>query len=129
MDSLSRGMEDCDEASTALKLGVVGSRTFDDYALLEQTLNEMLPIALIVSGGAKGADELAERYAEHNNIPCVVCPAEWSKYGRAAGPIRNKDIVSRVNRVVAFWDGESRGTMSTIKIAEKQNVSITIIAY
>ncbi len=103
----------------------MGSRTFYDYALLEQTLNEMLPIALIVSGGAKGADELAE----YNNIPCVVCPAEWSKYGRTAGPIRNKDIVSRVNQVVAFWDGESRGTMSTIKIAERQNVSVTIIAY
>jgi len=99
-----------------IKLAVVGSQTFNDYALLCEVLNRF-EIMEVISGGARGADALAERYAHERNLPIKVFSADWDTHGRAAGPIRNRLIVAEADEIVAFWDGCSRGTQHTIGLA------------
>jgi hypothetical protein len=103
---------------------IVGSRGFDDYTSMCQVLSALTPqVTMVVSGGAKGADTLAERWAYANSIPCKVLRPDWSK-GRGAGHIRNSDIVRMSERVVAFWDGVSPGTKSTIDMARRSNKEV-----
>lgn len=103
-----------------MKLAIVGSRTFNKYGLLLSAIKEIPDITEIVSGGAKGADSLAERYAKENNIPLKVFLPDWDTFGRSAGYIRNKQIVDYCAKVLAFWDGISKGTNHSIKLAEDQ---------
>ena len=112
-----------------MNIAIVGSRTFTDYTQLKETLDEYKNISKIVSGGAKGADKLGERYAKENNIETLIFLPDWKKYGRAAGVIRNKDIVSNSDTVIAFWDGKSTGTLSSINLAKKLKKNLKIIIY
>ena len=99
-----------------MKLAVVGSRNFDDYAWMERCLFSVVraeELEAVVSGGARGADALAERFAASHGVPLVVVPADWKKFGRSAGPVRNAEIVRLADIVVAFWDGRSPGTRDT----------------
>lgn len=109
-------------------VAVVGSRTFNDYILLCKTLDQYT-IKKIVSGGAKGADSLAELYAKKKNIETIIFYPDWNKYGRAAGPIRNKLIVSASDIVIAFWDGKSKGTASSIGLAKKIKKKLIVVRY
>jgi len=72
----------------------------------------------IVSGGARGVDRLGERYARQRGLPCTVFPAQWGKYGKSAGPIRNAEMAKYADYGVAVWDGESRGTAHMLKLME-----------
>jgi len=112
-----------------MKIAIVGSRTFNGYDLLEKTIcNKMVgSINLIVSGGARGADYLAERFAKKHNIPIQIFQAEWDKYGKGAGYIRNKLIIENVDIVFAFWDGKSKGTKHSIELAKEYNKKLFII--
>ena len=113
-----------------MKAAVIGSRTFDDYCLLKKTLDELYPqIDLIVSGGASGADSLAERYAKEEGIRTLIFKPDWKKFGRAAGMIRNKDIVENSDIVIAFWDGVSRGSKNSIDYAIKLNKKLKIVRF
>lgn len=115
-------------AYNTMNIAVVGSRNFNNYELLASVLNNF-QIAKIISGGARGADALAESYAYHKNIPLEIFKADWKTYGRAAGPIRNKQIVMAADYVVAFWDQHSPGTRSTLKFAKQQNKPYLIIPF
>ena len=112
-----------------MKLGVVGSRTFDNYQLLESTLSILKNVELIVSGNAAGADKLSERYAKEHNIPTMIFPAEWGIYGKSAGFRRNLDIVRNSDGVICFWDGVSRGTKLTIDLCKKNHKPVKIIYF
>jgi predicted Rossmann fold nucleotide-binding protein DprA/Smf involved in DNA uptake len=112
-----------------MKLAIVGTRTFTDYEFLCWEVNKFSNITEIISGGAKGADKLAEQYAKEHKIPLSIYPADWNKYGNSAGPIRNKTIVENADEIIAFWDGESPGTKSTIELAKKYNKKYKIINY
>jgi len=107
------------------RIAVIGSRGFDDYVRLEAVLEPYLP-AVLVSGGAQGADALAERLAEERGLTIDVIPADWQRYGRGAGPIRNKQIVESADLVIAFWDGKSRGTRSALAHADKVGVPVEV---
>ncbi len=72
---------------------------------------------IIVSGCASGADAIGERYAEENEFKIEKYPADWKRYGRSAGPKRNKKMAEVSDYVICFWDGESRGTKSMINYA------------
>lgn len=107
-----------------MKVAIVGSRTFNDYNKLQEFINgvcerENIVIDTIVSGGAIGADRLGERYANEHGIPTVVFLAEWNKYGKRAGIIRNVQIIENCDVCFAFWDGESHGTKHDIELCEK----------
>jgi hypothetical protein len=113
----------------SMKLAVVGSRQFNDYALLVATLDQIKPIELIISGGAKGADTLAEQYAKDRGIATQIYLPEWEKYGKSAGIRRNHDIMKNADQVVAFWDGCSPGTSHSIKIAEKMGAPVKLVFF
>lgn len=77
-------------------------------------------ITKIISGGARGADHLAEQYAAEYTIQLQIYPADWNTYGKSAGYIRNKDIIAAADIVYAFWDGKSVGTANSIRLANMQ---------
>lgn len=108
------------------KIAVIGSRTFANYAHLAEVLLPLQPFILI-SGGAQGADRLAEQFADQYQLEKVIFKAEWSKYGRGAGPVRNKLIMEACDQVVAFWDGKSTGTRQAIQYAEKLGKSVELV--
>ncbi len=100
-------------------LGIVGSRTFTDYELFSNTLKRY-KITKLVSGGARGADKFAEVYGLENNIPVETYLPNWQLHGKAAGMIRNKDIIDNSEQVIAFWDEKSRGTANSIQLSTEQ---------
>ena len=112
-----------------MKLAVIGGRDFEDYDLLKKNLDEIKNIHCIVSGGAKGADLLAEMYASSHDLPVKIFPANWDKYGKKAGFKRNKQIVEECDYLIAFWDGVSRGTQNSIELCEKNRVPYLIVNY
>ena len=86
----------------------------------------------IVSGGARGADSLAEKYAVDNGYPCVVFKADWRQYGKSAGIVRNEEMHRFIAQYkkrgcVAFWDGQSKGTYSNFDLAKKYNNPLRIV--
>ena len=110
-------------------IAVIGSRNFSDYRLLESTLVVLPEITKIVSGGAKGADSLAEIYAEKYQLPLIVFKPDWQKYGRGAGIVRNREIIEAADMVVAFWDGSSKGTASSLKFAKSKGIPIKTVIF
>lgn len=114
-----------------MRLGIVGCLDFTDYARLcqevEKWCTEIGTISGIVSGGAKGADTLGRQYAEEHGLEMIEHLPDWKKYGRAAGPLRNKLIVEDADAVIAFWDFEDRGTKSTIDLTRKAGKRLRII--
>jgi hypothetical protein len=113
-----------------MKLAIVGSRSFDDYKLMEKELLPLIgSIDTIISGGAKGADSLAERFADNYFIPTIIFKPDWNKFGKRAGFIRNKDIINNADKVIAFWDRKSRGTSNSIDLAISQNKLLKIIEF
>lgn len=114
---------------------VCGSRNFDDYNMLESILTDELkkcPNPQIISGGAKGADRLAILYAHRTRTPLHIFFADWETNGKAAGFIRNIEMLDfatdeGIPAVIAFWDGRSKGTAHMIKIATKKNVPVKTV--
>lgn len=106
-----------------LKVAIVGSRgLFID-------ISPHIPpnCGLIISGGAKGIDTLAEQYAALHSIKTLIIKPDYDKYGRAAPIRRNDTIVDSSDLVIAFWDGKSRGTKYVIDYAQKTGKPIQII--
>jgi len=113
-----------------MKLGVVGSRDFNDYDLLKKYLDKIHsiePIKCIVSGGAKGADSLSEKWAGDNNVSKIIFYPEWNKYGKRAGFLRNVTIVDTSDKVIAFWSGNSKGTKHSIDLCKKKGKKCKIV--
>ncbi len=117
-----------------MKVIVAGLRRFNDYDLfkskIEKTIiDNEINITELVSGGASGVDSMAERYANENGISVKVFQADWKKYGRGAGPLRNKEMAEYVGEkgaLIAFWDFRSKGTGSMIRISEKLKLRIYV---
>lgn len=113
------------------RLIVAGSRTFQGYGLLCRTLDRLLcarlPHVVILSGGARGADALGERYAAERGLAVERHPADWRAHGRAAGPVRNGQMVAVAQGLAAFWDGSSRGTRDVIDQARNAGLAIRVV--
>ncbi len=110
-----------------MKVAVVGSRTLDSqvYALLG--LHIPAGCSEIISGGARGVDQLAERYAHENSLKLTVIQPDYDTFDRAAPLIRNAQIIEASDYVVIFWDGVSRGSMNVIMTCMKTNKPYKII--
>ena len=106
-----------------MKIAIIGSRT-----VIVKNLGEYISKNdELVSGGAKGVDSCAAEYAKANGMKITEFLPEYEKYGRAAPIVRNKKIVDYADKVIAFWDGSSKGTASVIKYAENTGKSCTVV--
>ena len=114
---------------------IVGSRYFSDYGLLAAKCDLLLRnwgSVVIVSGGARGADVLAKRYAMDRGYCYKELPADWDTYGRCAGYIRNRAMHEYISThakrgVIAFWDGKSRGTSQSFSLAKSYSNPLRVV--
>ena len=115
---------------------VVGSRGITDYPMICRELDRLLashaPNICIVSGGARGVDSLAEKYAHERNYETRIFPAKWDVYGKSAGYRRNEEMHRFLSQkeerlIVAFWDGASKGTAHNFTLAPRYNNPIITI--
>ena len=115
---------------------IAGSRSFSNYDLLRERLDFYLSKKvqegyniIVVSGRARGADEAGERYARERGYRIDAHPADWSKYGRSAGHIRNAEMAKASHALVAFWDGKSPGTKSMIQLARDNHLQVKVVRF
>lgn len=124
-------------STNELTVAVVGSRSFRDYRLMCKELDTLRKeksgyTLRFVSGGAQGADKLAEQYAEEHDLKIDVLKPDWRPngvYDPQAGLNRNTDIVQAAQMVIAFWDGVSTGTRDTKRKAENLGLETRVIRY
>lgn len=112
-----------------MKTIIAGGRDFEDFELLVESCKSEFPISEVVSGGAKGADRLGERFAKENNIKIKRFPPDWEKFGRSAGFVRNREMANYADSLIAFWDGKSKGTNHMIKLAKHLGLKVKVIKY
>lgn len=113
---------------------VAGGREFNNYSLLKTKMdfalqNKVSEGITIVSGAARGADKLGERYAQERGYKIDSHPAKWDEFGKSAGYIRNKEMAQNADALVAFWDGKSRGTKHMIDLAKQYGLKVIVINY
>lgn len=110
-----------------MKTIIAGSRTINNFNLIEKTLiNHSIFISELISGTANGVDTLGEKYALKHNIPIKKFPADWNKFGKRAGYLRNVDMAKYAYQCIIFWDGVSKGTKHMIKIAKEENLKLRV---
>ncbi len=109
-------------------LAVIGGRDFKDYDLMKQALDRMAP-KKVISGGARGADILAERYCEEHEIDNVIYRPNWDLGSKPHEYERNVFIIHECTEVIAFWDGKSPGTKHCLDLAKEKGKQITVIPY
>lgn len=115
-----------------MKVIIAGGRDFNNYELLKERCDYFLQNQTeieIVSGNANGADKLGEQYAIERNYSLKIFKAEWDKYGKSAGMIRNTEMSNYGDTLIAFWDGKSKGTSHMINESRKKNLKVRVINY
>ena len=117
-----------------LKLIVAGSRDYNNYKSLENKIIEVRTFynlsdtdLCIISGHAVGADKLGELYAVTHDTGLQVYPAEWNKYGRSAGYVRNELMATKADACLCFWNKQSRGTKHMIDLAIKHGIDLFVV--
>lgn len=117
------------------KVIIAGSRSFSNYRLLHEQCNKYLcekrktHNIIIVSGHARGADLLGEKYAHDEGFALEIYPADWNKFGKRAGFRRNEQMAEVADALIAFWDGKSHGTKHMIEIMENKNLQVKVVKY
>ena len=110
-----------------MKTIIAGSRSIRDMGhLVAAILVCPWDITTVISGTATGVDTLGEEWARENGIPVERFPADWNKYGKSAGVIRNRQMAERADALVALWDGNSRGTGHMIQAAHKAGLEVMV---
>ena len=110
-----------------VKTIIAGSRAITDPAVVDDAISaSSFDITEVVSGTAPGVDSLAEQWAAQNGIPVARFPADWNRYGRRAGPIRNSDMAAYGEALIAVWDGRSKGTRDMIRLARRRGLKVFV---
>lgn len=135
LDSMLKEL--CPNPENEFRLIVAGCRFFNNYETVRKTLDYLLQNkdhkeVVLVSGCCRGADELGERYAAEKKIALMRFPADFDQYGKSAGPIRNKKMAAFASEyghgaLIAFWDGQSKGTRSMIEEAKKAGLQTRVV--
>jgi hypothetical protein len=106
---------------------IAGSRGFSNQLLFDHVVGYIPWIPTqVLSGGAKGADHMGERWAAAQGLPLRLFPAEWAKHGNSAGPIRNRLMAENADALICFWDGASRGTENMIREASTRKLRLLV---
>ena len=109
-----------------MKIAVIGSRDFADYQMLCDVMKNYQHATHIISGGARGADSLAAKYAKSHDVELIEFIPDW-EIGKHAGHIRNQDIIDAADQVIAFWDMHSPGTKDSIRRAKRAGKPVMIV--
>ena len=116
-----------------MRVIIAGSRGFNDYEVLckfcDYVIGEPNEEVEIVSGTAKGADKLGERYAKDRNYKLKEFSPNWDVYGKSAGYRRNVEMADYADMLIAFHDGESKGTQHMIDLANKKEINVVVYKY
>lgn len=117
-----------------MKIIIAGSRSLSNFNLVKENVisfikENNIDNPEIVSGTAKGADRLGEKFANEFGFTVKKFPAQWDKYGKSAGYKRNEEMANYADTLIAFWDGESKGTKHMIDIANKSKLNVKVIKY
>jgi hypothetical protein len=109
-----------------MKTIIAGSRsvTWDQFVKAMDLCPWTDQITTVISGGAKGADKYGALWAHQRGLDIQIFQAEWQKYGKAAGPMRNSKMADNAEALIAVWDGKSRGTKNMIGIAQKRGLKV-----
>lgn len=120
--------EDQVHEASPMKVAIVGSRGYRNLGAVRNYVNWLPQGTIIVSGGARGVDKTAEEAAKERGLPQpIIFLPDWKgPHGKRAGYVRNVDIVKAADRVVAFWDMESRGTAHSIALAVVLNKQVEV---
>lgn len=106
-----------------MKTIIAGSRSFNCYLTLLEAIRQFpFEITEVISGTARGADMLGEQWAAEHNLPVSRIPADWAKYGKRAGYVRNEQMAKVAEGALILWDGFSPGTKHMINICEQTNL-------
>lgn len=112
---------------------IAGGRSFSDYERLKRVMDHLLSKTkeeiVIVCGKARGADSLGEQYAKEKGYEVRYFPADWKGLGKSAGYKRNEQMAQNADALVAFWDGQSRGTKHMIDLAGKYGLDVRVVKY
>ena len=117
------------------KVIIAGSRGFSNYKLLREQCNKFLrekrktSNIIVVSGHARGADTLGEKYAQDEGFTLEIYPAQWKKFGKRAGYRRNEQMAEVADSLIAFWDGSSKGTKHMIDIMNEKKLLVRVVQY
>jgi hypothetical protein len=115
-----------------MRLLICGDRNWTDGNMIASVLRELSP-DVVIEGEARGADSLARIEAEKLGIQVLKFPADWNKYHRAAGPIRNAQMLKEgsPDMVVAFHDDlkSSKGTRNMVEISRKAGIPVRVIGH
>lgn len=137
------------EINRELRIIIAGSRGFNNFSLLKNDVSNIISDwnyqlnripdlfnkIKIISGTARGADQLGEQYAKVMGYEIVKFPADWDKFGKSAGYRRNVEMAKyavqddNIGVLIAFWDNKSKGTKHMINLAEKYKLKTYIINF
>ena len=115
-----------------MRITIGGCRDFEDYEIFAEFVDECIEKIkpcdkiIILSGHCKGTDLMAERYAAEMGYEVEIHNADWKKYGRAAGPKRNSEMIQNSHALIAFWDCKSKGTKNLVDTAKKKNIPVYV---
>lgn len=117
-----------------IKICVNGSRGFNDPDLMDKHLRIRIPSGLegdfrLILGGAKGADTLAKKWAQINNVEFIEILPDWNKHGKRAGILRNIEMIDISDELISFWDGSSPGTKHAIEYAKSKGLKVSVVPY
>lgn len=108
-----------------MKVIIAGGRNIHDPYVVGLAATESgFHISEVVSGGAPGVDLRGEIWAEENGLPVKYFLADWSKHGRAAGPIRNRQMAEYADALILVWDGKSRGSADMLRWAKQYGLKV-----
>lgn len=115
---------------------VAGSREFRDASKLREVMAKVHDRIVsagytpkYIGGGAEGADKLGKEWAVQHGFDYTEFPANWKEHGRAAGPIRNRQMAAVAQELIAFWDGKSPGTGHMIASAKRHGIPVQVIYF
>lgn len=115
-----------------VRILVCGDRNWNDSAFLRAVL-EGSRVSVLIHGAARGADTVADDWAEDRDVTTRAFPADWNQYGKAAGPIRNQQMLDegKPDLVLAFHDdlAASKGTADMVRRAKKAGVPVYVFAH
>ena len=115
-----------------MNLAVIGSRSFTDRALAFRILDRFHaahPVACLVSGGARGADSIAHLWAMRRGVSTRIHLPDWRRHGHRAALLRNHAIIAAADTVIAFWNGASRGTAYSLRLARQRRIPTHIVRF